>query len=436
MRLAMLALALVLVPLTSATAETLQLTVAPRSQDAFGRAIYRLWLPPGDAPLRAIIVRQHGCGPGARKLGLEHADDIQWQALAAKWNCGLLGSQLWAPGEDCSTWTIPQDGSEYAFLTALSRFAALSGREEIATVPWCLWGHSGGAMWVCNMTYTHPDRVVAAFPRSGGLSPIARQYTRSRPYDADSRPQAFTVPMLFCHGETEHQPQSRFFKGIEGAHHTYRVGRLHAAPWAILSHPNSDHENANSRLIAIRYFDAMLKDRIDDRGQLIPIDRGNGVLVNHQTNESRAIDAKLASQPDWSWLPNDAVAKAFIELQKTGDLTDETPPPAPTAVTVVKRGEQRVLTWLATADVESGVSRFEVLRGEQVVGRVGGPVDRRWNPDGHFHSWNYSDQPLRGRELPAMEFAIPADAAAAEFSVRTVNRAGLMSPPSPAAIGE
>jgi hypothetical protein len=78
-------------------------TIEPKENDANGTAHYRLWIPAEVETLRGIIVRQHGCGPGARKFGLEHADDPQWQALAngtvlcSGRSCGLP-KKIAAPG--------------------------------------------------------------------------------------------------------------------------------------------------------------------------------------------------------------------------------------------------------------------------------------------------------------------------------------------------
>ena len=120
-----LALTSILFHVTS-NAATLDCTIEPRPEDAFEKAHYRMWIPEATPELRGIVFRQHGCGPGARKFGLEHANDIQWQALAQKHSFALMSSQLWAPEEDCSTWTMPEDGSANAFLNAIQQFAAAS----------------------------------------------------------------------------------------------------------------------------------------------------------------------------------------------------------------------------------------------------------------------------------------------------------------------
>ena len=70
------------------------------------------------------------------------------------------GSQLWFD---------PRRGSDKAFLKALGELSAQSKHPELATVPWALWGHSGGGIWSDVMTTQYPDRVAAAFLRSGSF---------------------------------------------------------------------------------------------------------------------------------------------------------------------------------------------------------------------------------------------------------------------------
>ena len=230
-------LLILLSPLTQAA--TFDCTIEPGSDHAIGKAHYRIWIPEETPELRGIIFRQHGCGQGARKLGLEHADDIQWQTLAQKHGFALMGSQIWAPEEDCSTWTMPEDGSANAFLSAIKLLARASGHAELDHVPWCLWGHSGGAIWTVNMAYLFPERIIAAFPRSGGLSPVGRKYTRSHPKRPDSSKATLGVPILFCYGKQEYQSGNRFYDLIAGVHEVFDYGRKHHAPWALAAHPEA-----------------------------------------------------------------------------------------------------------------------------------------------------------------------------------------------------
>ncbi len=129
---------------------------------------YTLWLPDGVERLRGLIVHQHGCGSGACKGGETAAYDLHWQALARKWGCGLLGpSYHQEDGQECRLWCDPRNGSEKEFLQALSDLAERSEHPELDKVPWCLWGHSGGAFWASLMQTSQPERIVAIWFRSG-----------------------------------------------------------------------------------------------------------------------------------------------------------------------------------------------------------------------------------------------------------------------------
>ena len=68
---------------------------------------------------------------------------------------------------DCQMWCDPRNGSDAAFQKSLADLGAKSGHPELATVPWALWGHSGGGHWAGGMALLHPDRVAAAWLRSG-----------------------------------------------------------------------------------------------------------------------------------------------------------------------------------------------------------------------------------------------------------------------------
>jgi poly(3-hydroxybutyrate) depolymerase len=129
---------------------------------------YTFWIPGGVAKLRGVIVHQHGCGSGACKGGATAAYDLHWQALARKWECALLGpSYQQDDKQECRLWCDPRNGSEKAFLKSLVDAAKESKHPELETVPWCLWGHSGGGTWASIMQVLHPDRIVAIWLRSG-----------------------------------------------------------------------------------------------------------------------------------------------------------------------------------------------------------------------------------------------------------------------------
>src|SRR5947209_3623860 len=115
---------------------------------------YTLWLPDNVKTFRGIIVHVHGAGTTASIEGSTAAYDLQWQALAKKRDCALLGPSYHVLNEkiDLSPggselWFDPRRGSEKTFLKSLGEFATKSGHHELQTIPWVLWGHSGGGIW-------------------------------------------------------------------------------------------------------------------------------------------------------------------------------------------------------------------------------------------------------------------------------------------------
>lgn len=144
-------------------------SVQPQAKDQFKSAKYRLWLPPGLMKIKGIIIKQHGCGVGASSHGLNHANDLQWQSLAQKHHMALLGTEL-TNDELCAQWFNLSGGSDQALLRALDILATNTNHPELSTVPWALWGHSGGGFWCTSMLFAYPERILCAIPRSGGYA--------------------------------------------------------------------------------------------------------------------------------------------------------------------------------------------------------------------------------------------------------------------------
>src|SRR6266699_3541278 len=173
-------------------------------------ATYTLWIPDSVKTFRGIIVHQHGAGMTASKEGFTAAYDLHWQALAKKWDCALLGPSYHVVNEkiDISPgaselWFDPRRGSEKAFLKALTDLAAKSGHPEIQTIPWALWGHSGGGIWSDVMTTLHPDRVAAVFMRSGSALMFLSHPEFKR---ADVPDALYAVPMM-CNPGVKEKPK-------------------------------------------------------------------------------------------------------------------------------------------------------------------------------------------------------------------------------------
>lgn len=361
---------------------------------------HTLWVPPGVKTLRGVIVHQHGCGISSGATGLTAAYDLHWQALAKKWDCALLGPAYHLKKDnECRKWCDPRNGSDVVFQKALAYFAEESKHPELTTVPWCLWGHSGGGFWSSLMLTLHPERIAAIFFRSGSAYAIWERGEIPKP---SLTPAVYQVPFLFIGGVKEAEDKSHGPARI-GDRAMLKAWREHHAPGGMSSDPLSGHECGDSRYLAIAFFDACLAQRLPESGTALK-PAGKGVIIDN------------------SWLPSEAFAKTWANYNATGRPSDDTPPPSPTHVRLINSE----LTWNAEADLESGLAGFIIERdGQEIarlpqkpVGKVGTPL---------FQGLNGSDTPILAQ--PPIRFEVKAEGA---YAVRTVNAAGLASPPAAA----
>ena len=195
--------------------------------------------------------------------------------------------------------------------------------------------------------------------------------------------------------------------------------------------PITGHECGNQRYLAIPWLDACLSARLPkvsgaalqtmpaDQAWLAPITGGVAVAA-----------AKFAGDPlKAAWLPNMAIARAWVQYVKNTAVTDDTPPPAPFHL----RLERNELTWEAEADLESGLASFVIERDGQLLATV---PEQGKNPFGRpvFQNLQYSDTPTQ--PLVPMRFTDTKATAGKTHSYRViaVNTVGAKSKPSPAAV--
>ncbi|HVX11377.1 MAG TPA: hypothetical protein VHC22_09370 [Pirellulales bacterium] len=392
---------------------------------------YTLWLPDGIERVRGLIVHQHGCGSGACKGGETAAYDLHWQALTRKWDCGLLGpSYHQEDGQDCRLWCDPRNGSEKKFLQALSDLAERAEHPELDEVPWCLWGHSGGAFWASLMQTKHPERIVAIWFRSGTAYPVWEKGEIPKPEIPDT---AFQIPMM-CNPGAKEKGDERFDGAFTGAMAMFRAYRAKGAPIGFAPDPRTSHECGDSRYLAIPFFDACLAMRLPDKQsaklELKPVDPSKAWLASVPGAEAVPASSYQGDPSEAAWLPNEHIAKGWTEYIKTGAVGDSTPPPVPRLVKVESSAAGgNIVMWDADADLESGLRAFVVIRDGEPLGQVPEkPIGRFGRP--LFQSMSYHDTPER--PLPEMKFV---DAAAKPdehhgYRLIAINSAGLSSEPS------
>lgn len=394
---------------------------------------FTLWIPDSAEPLRGVIVHQHGCGVGASKGGTTAAYDLHWQALAQKWNCALLGpSYHQEEGTDCRLWCDPRNGSSERFVEALEALAKQAKRPEIADVPWCLWGHSGGGFWASLMQMIYPERIAAIWFQSGQAH---SRWTSGEIEKPEIPAAALEIPMISCPG-VEEKGHERFKVAWNGSLAMVKDYRAQGAPIAFAPDPQTGHECGDSRYLAIPFFDACLAMRLPDAGAatqtLKPVSNEQAWLSPILGKEAFAAATYRGAPADTNWFPNEAVALAWEEFVKTGTVEDETPPKAPYNVKAKRLEDGTIeITWDAKIDFESGIGGFVILRDQEEIGNLPESPNGRFGRP-LFQEMSYHDTP----EAPLPEMRFIDKKAGDEYQVVTVNSAGLQSAPSKPAMVE
>ncbi len=387
---------------------------------------YTAWIPPNVAALRGVIVHQHGCGEGSCQSGQTGAYDLHWQALAKQHDCALLAPSYEQPeGAECQMWCDPRHGSGTAFQQALADLGAQCGHPELAQVPWALWGHSGGGHWAGGMTLLHPERVAAAWLRSG-VPLLEANPDRPTILPHTLSEGALAVPMMCNPGTKEGVTvKEGRFAGVWPSNEAFfKALRARGALIGVAVDPLSSHECGNQRYLAIPWFDTCLSARLPARAgePLRPMPESAAWLAPLLGVEAKPAAQYKGEKKESVWLPNAAIARAWTQYVKDTAVTDETPPPAPENLRV----DGNELTWEAEADLESGLAHFIIERDGKEIATV---PEKPKNPFGRpvFQGLQYSDTPVK--PLVEMRFTDATVEAGKQHAYRviSVNTAGLRS---------
>jgi pimeloyl-ACP methyl ester carboxylesterase len=333
-----------------------EVSIPPTKTDKYSSANYRLWIPNEVPTIRGLIVKQHGCGDEAAATGLEHANDLQWQALALKHQFALIGAKYSTVNQVCEDWALLNSGSDNAFFKAVGVFAQNSHHPELNKVHWVLWGHSGGADWAAQMLQKHPDRTIAVVAtRCGGAT---------FPNKIDSK--LFGVPILFAVAEKENTLVDECRDLPRRIFSRYRKEN---ALWAIAVEANTTHETADTRLLAIPYFDALITARLTkDSNKLLAINYTQSWLGNAVTHEVASINQYKENPLEAAWLPNEETARKWQEYVTTGKISPTRPPKAPTNVHATEiSSTEALITWKFAPDLENGLPLFRIYRNNSLI---------------------------------------------------------------------
>ncbi len=391
---------------------------------------YTIWIPQEVETLRGVVVHQHGCGEGSCKSGLTGAYDLHWQALAQKHSCALLSPSYEQPQDAvCRAWCDPRNGSAVTFDRALEDLGELSGHPELASAPLAIWGHSGGGYWCGGMVLTQPERIAAAWLRSG-VPAFEPDPDRADVVPFPLPDNALEVPIMCNPGTKEGvtDKEGRFAKVWPANVAFFEKVRGRGGLIGIAIDPLTAHECGNSRYLAIPWLDKCLQLRLptDPGGTLRQISTTGAWLAAPQSTVAVPAENFDGDPLSLGWLPDEEIAKSWMQFRKDTQVADSTPPPPP--CNVVLSGNQ--LNWDAVADLESGIEKFIVMRDGKHLTDVSGGINRFGRPI--FQGLQYSDTPLQ--PLVPMAFADDSTDSAQEhqYAIVTVNTAGLKSAPTPA----
>ncbi|MCB1208893.1 MAG: hypothetical protein KDK97_06180 [Verrucomicrobiales bacterium] len=325
----------------------LDLIVPPGQKDRFQHAEFSCWIADTTRPLKAVIIHQHGCTNAAPDKHPPITEDWHWRALARKHDCALLVPMYHVAG-NCDEWNDPDSGSERALMTALADFAERSGRPEMKSVPWVLWGHSGGSSWSAQMIVRHPGRVLAASFRGGCHKQFGDAAFRAR-FSTVAR----ELPLLFVWGKRETVPTSSHHVSWAPMNTMFQDLRSQGGKVCRVIDPRSEHGCDDSRLMSLSFFDVVLS------GDVRP-----GTFGDIASLEIRsANDDATAKEPGFAWMPNAAFAKLWHEFSEKGSLRPSVgPTKAPELTISVNEKGQKVLSWSLVPEISGGVRALRLYR--------------------------------------------------------------------------
>jgi pimeloyl-ACP methyl ester carboxylesterase len=370
-------------------------------------ARYGVFIPDGIDTIQGVFIHQHGCTMEGR--GLSTAHDLQYQAFAKKWKLAIIGPDLYAKA-NCHDWKDPSSGSAAALFKTLEDIGMLTGHKELLDAPWLLWGHSGGGYWSQAMMTAYPERVLALFSYSPGLKPEWEYNSKTS-----------KIPIMIRHAGPEGDACC-WLTALKTFHQLRQLGSYVSI--AYTSYQN--HNYSYVRYMAIPFFEAALLQRLP-KGKntsyksMGAMDATKAWLAETATLNIYPAATYPKNKLNASWFPDSLTAAKWREYVITGTIVDRTPPPAPFALQMNRRHNVTVsVSWKADADIESGISHFNIYRDNQFIAR--------FPSSGAYQSFDTNGDDAYPITLPPLQTDITLlwnDAA--KISISTVNHFGMES---------
>ncbi len=264
-------------------------------RDAQAQKGIKLWVPPGDAPVRGIIFHGNPGGSGdTRPLAM----DENLQEFAARHRFAIAGVTWFRGGE-----VYHQTGAVIA--KVLEQWAALGFHPELAHVPLIPRGSSNAGVTAYGLACFMPARIICFTPNVGP------RYTPRVPPDAVLR-----VPALLHIGPTD-----PFFPlGVKDTAELMCHARARGAVWAWDAEQGKGHEIRHVDDVDLKFYDTCIALRLpaeyDPRSgpvTLVDLPLTNGWLADTDTWHARGGACThiapyehfdRAERPHYVWLPD------------------------------------------------------------------------------------------------------------------------------------
>lgn len=368
-------------------------------------ADYGIYIPTLKESLKGVLILQHGCG--MEQFGITRPYDLQYQSFARKWKLAVIETALHG---NCSLWRDPSAGTYSALLKVLDETAVKTGHPELNTVPWLLFGHSGGGYWTLAMLKEHPERIMAAVCYSAAWDP-----------QWDYPAATAEVPILLRHAGANDGNSDGVLCWATAVHTFDKLRNMNAIV-SIAHNPEQNHNYSYLRYMSIPFYEAVMKQRMpeDNKKIMRKIDRTKTWLGDTLTLQICNEAAYTGDKAGYCVLPDEATAKLWQEYVSTGTIIDKTPPPAPFNVKAEYNKNGITITWEADADIESGILRFEIFKNDILVGRL--------PESGAYQRFDTNGDNTIPIKVPEIIFRIEdIEKEEIKISVRTINHFNLNS---------
>ncbi len=267
---------------------------------ATGVRATRMWVPPGLATVKGVLIYGNGAGGDDRA-----AATVPWlQQFAQLHDFALIGTSMWGnlAGNEILTWDVH-----------LAALATQSAHTELVNAPWAPIGFSNGGQMSYGFNALRPEKTIAFITNKGCC------YNNLAPSAA-----ALKTPGILIAGELDTALRRDNISNL------YSSNRRRGALWSWVEQEGMAHEGLSFELMmpfmeeAIRLrYPAGAAPTATSGVTLLPVNEADGWLTDQSTWKSGL--TKIADYNDYpgnkpaaGWLLNDKVAAVYRAFSTYG----------------------------------------------------------------------------------------------------------------------